>query len=181
MKIATLNIRGISKAKIQRLWISLPQNIEAIALQETHTDLQHTKNLWGNLKNWHHFWSYGNGAKNGVAILLNKTYFPLPPPPENVTTDNKGRWIKVKANNNRKETHTIASIYAPSTEKERETYLKALNIDIPDDHPAWIAGDWNTVVNKNNISTSNENWKRSHSATAFVGFITRHQLRDTTS
>ena len=154
--ILTQNVQGLTLANSNyKNWMNHwkqqceGHSIYAICLQETHTGeekkreilTKYWNKIWG--RSWDAtkftWWSQGNASSQGVGILLNPhlvdkahldNSFPMTDRTISVTTDK----------------FTIMSIYAPNSQKERESFFNNLCQSTEKRKNLIIAGDFNCVL-----------------------------------
>jgi exonuclease III len=177
MKLISLNITGLEN-KIGHINHYLPR-CDVLALQETHTtNINYKHNEWILNQKWHCVWSHGTSASKGVAILLSKTTFPLPP--TSTINDAEGRWVWCEVSDYTGKKMAFASVYAPTVEKENAQFLLQTRWCFPPDTPVMVGGDWNLTRRATDRQPTPAKWKSSASTRAFKDLLTRHELEDST-
>ena len=146
IKILSLNVRGLNdKRKRQKVFYWLhEQNVDVIALQETHlgseSDEWKWKREWGQKSAWT---NVAKGSR-GVAMLIGKK---SKVEISNIKKDPNGRIISVDGNI-LDEKLRIINVYTPNIEQERKEFIKTeIELHATDSGGNVIVGDFNCTLN----------------------------------
>lgn len=144
IKIATLNVNGISRHKKRTRIFNYLRSLKAdiFCLQETHGANKNITDRWTEEWGGQAFWSHGSHKSRGTSILLRTN---MDAQIISNIKDNDGRVMSIILNYQNFEANII-SIYAPTDDTERRHFFRALQ-DFPTaTQYVVVAGDFNCIT-----------------------------------
>ena len=135
----TININGFDTVKWKKIKLSLNNDTNIIALQETHCNTQRAKDMeihWSN--NWIAYWGFSNTGREGVAILARKNIYTQIEELLPCNSNMVGILVKDK----HRVTQQWWSVYVPCSHSNRKHIWNWEINNISKE--VYVGGDWNT-------------------------------------
>ena len=145
INLASLNSQGLRSPDRHQTAFSFYQRnrMDVVLLQETHWTAEmeiQIKCEW----NGEAIFNHGSNTARGVAVLINPRLEHIA---KQTKCDNEGRILNILVEVD-DHTFNVVNIYAPQTDKERQTFYANLNDFISADHENIIAGDFNCITDQ---------------------------------